>query len=93
MRAEAARLAETVASRFPVKRLYLHGSLADGRPLSVWSDIDLAVEGLPADRLLDLAGALTAAARYPIDIKPVEELADDQRRRIALRGVLLYERS
>ena len=92
MRAEATLLAGTVASQFPIKRLYLYGSVVDARPLSAWSDIDLAVEGLPPDRVLALAGALATAARHPVDIKPIEELADDQRRRIALEGVLLYER-
>jgi predicted nucleotidyltransferase len=92
MSGEAARLARTVARRFPIKRLYLYGSVANARPLSVWSDIDLAVEGLPPDLFLELAGALAAGTDYPVDLKPIEELAEDQRRSIALRGVLLYER-
>ena len=92
MRAEASRLANEMAGRFPFRRLYLFGSVADGRPLSVWSDMDLAVEGLPPGRFLDLAGALAAASSHTVDLKPMEELAADQRRRIALEGVLIYER-
>ncbi len=93
MRTEAARLACIVASRFPIRRLYLYGSVVDARPLSVWSDIDLAVEGLPPDRFLELSGALIAETDYPVDLKPIEELAEDQRRHIELRGVLLHERN
>ena len=92
MRAEAARLAGIVGSQFPIRRLYLYGSVVDARPLAVWSDIDLAVEGLPPGRFLELSGALTAATEYHVDLKPMEELAEDQRRHIALQGVLLLER-
>lgn len=92
MRADAERLARTVASRFPLERLYLFGSVAENRPLAAWSDMDLAVEGLPPDRFLELAGALASATSYTVDLKPIEGLAEDQRRQIRLRGVLLHER-
>ena len=92
MRAEAFRLASKAAEQFAFKRLYLFGSAVEARPVSVWSDIDLAVEGLPGDRFLELAGALSAGTSWPVDLKPYEELPASLRQRIALRGMVLHDR-
>jgi predicted nucleotidyltransferase len=92
MVAEASRLAGIAAERFPVRRVFLFGSVADGRGLSVWSDIDLAVEGLPAEMSLELLGVLTGSTRHALDVKRLEELPPAVREHVASRGVMVYER-
>ena len=93
MRAEALRLASEAARSFSFRRLYLIGSAVQpSRPLSVWSDLDLVVEGLDVRDYLRLAAALQAQTRYPVDLKPLEELAPEAQRGVAAAGILLYER-
>ena len=90
MHAEAVRLARLATERFSFRRLYLYGSVATGSPLSVWSDIDLAVEGLAPDDYFKLLGTLSAEAGYPIDVKPWEELPRPTRRHIIATGPVLH---
>ena len=92
MHAEAVRLARLAAARFELHRLYLFGSVARGSRLSAWSDIDLAVEGLPTEDYWPLVGMLAADARYPVDVKPLEEILPSGREEIRARGIVLYER-
>ncbi len=91
MRAEAVRLARLATERFSFRRLFLYGSVADGSPLSVWSDIDLAVEGLALDDYFKLLGTLRAEAGYPLDIKPWEDLPRPTRQRIIATGQVLHD--
>ncbi len=91
MRAEAVRLAGLATERFSFRRLYLYGSVATGSPLSVWSDIDLAVEGLPPDDYFKLLGTLSAEAGYPLDIKPWEELPPATREHVIATGAVLHD--
>lgn len=91
MRAEAVRLARLATERFSFRRLYLYGSVATGSPLSVWSDIDLAVVGLAPDDYFKLLGALSAEAGYPVDVKPWEALARPTRQHIIATGKVLYD--
>jgi predicted nucleotidyltransferase len=92
MRAEAERLAAAVADRFAFTRLHLYGSAVDARPVSVWSDLDFAVEGLPPELLLDLAGALAALTTMEVDLKPLEELPAETRQHIERQGLVLHGR-
>lgn len=92
MRTEAVRLARLAAARFELRRLYLFGSVARGSRLSAWSDIDLAVEGLPTEDYWSLVGMLAAAAKYPVDVKPLEDIVPSGREEIRARGIVLYER-
>ena len=91
MREEAYRLAALAAERFSFRRLYLFGSVVADTPLAVWSDIDLAVEGLAPEDYFRLLGTLTAATGYLLDLKPWEELARETRERIEQIGELLHD--
>ena len=92
MHTEAVRLARLAAARFEFRRLYLFGSVALGSRLSAWSDIDLAVEGLATEDYWPLVGMLAADARYPVDVKPLEDMLPSGREQIRARGIVLYER-
>ena len=93
MRREAARLARLAGERYRFRRIYLFGSVARSARLAVWSDIDLAVEGLAPGDYWPLVGMLTADAKYPIDIKPLEDIPAPSRDQIRTAGVVLYEAS
>ena len=69
MRREAERLARLAGGRYRFRRLNLFGSVARSARLAVWSDIDLAVEGLAPEDYWPLVGMLTAEAKYPLDVK------------------------
>jgi len=57
------------------RRVVLFGSLAEGA-LHDRSDIDLAVEGLPAARYWEALATLAAAAPAPVDLVRVEDAPD-----------------
>ena len=88
---EAVRLARLAAARFRFRRLYLFGSVASSSRLAVWSDIDMAVQGLATEDYWPLLGALSAVAEYRLDLKPLEEMPAAARRQIETTGVVLYE--
>ena len=74
------------------RRVILFGSVAEHRP-HAHSDIDLAVEGLPADRLLIAFAAAERAAGpgVAIDLVRVEEASPGLREAVS-RGEVLVER-
>lgn len=92
MYGEALRLGRLAAARFEFRRLYLFGSVTRNLRLSAWSDIDLAVEGLPTDDYWSLVGMLNADAKYPVDLKPLDDIVPSAREEIRVTGVVLYER-
>ena len=85
-------MAEDAAGRFPFRRMYLFGSTVGDGPLSAWSDIDLAVEGLPDEDFFRLLGYLTSRAPVEVDLKPMERLHSDLQESVRRRGMVLYER-
>ncbi len=91
MRREAERLARLAGERYRFRRLYLFGSVARSARLAVWSDIDLAVEGLAPEDYWPLVGLLTADAKYPLDVKVLEDLPAASRNEIRAFGVVLHE--
>lgn len=64
------------------RRVVLFGSLATG-PVHARSDIDLAVEGLPADRYWEALAQLGALAPAPVDLVRLEDASPALRDAIA----------
>lgn len=89
---EAYRLVHLLKTKgFRLKRVYLFGSVTTDKPLAPWSDIDLAVEGFPRDKFLKLYAYLLQNSRFPIDVKPLEELKERLKERIKKEGEIVYE--
>lgn len=87
--AVAREAAALLKSRFGARRVRVFGSLP-----TAWfherSDIDLAVEGIPLDRLSEAEAALAdLAPEFHVDLVPLEEIGDAPRllRRIEEEGV------
>jgi predicted nucleotidyltransferase len=71
-------------------RAWLFGSLAWGETHDE-SDIDLAVEGLPAGKQTALHVELMGVLPLRVDLLRLEELPESFRERILTEGRLLYE--
>jgi predicted nucleotidyltransferase len=77
-----------LAEHYRIKRLFLFGSSAD--PSHEGRDIDLAVEGLPAQDFFRFYGDLIFSVSKPIDLV---DLSQDSKftRLIRREGVPLYD--
>lgn len=71
--------------RSGAKRVWLFGSLAmnEGRENS---DVDLAVEGLPASAFFDVLSELMAVFAGPVDLVRIEDAPESLRRRVLEEG-------
>lgn len=93
--AEALPIARLLAARlrreFGARRVVLVGSLARG-DFGVGSDIDLAAEGVPADRFFEIGVALErAASPFRVDLIPLESASEAFLALMATEGVELRE--
>ena len=91
MHGKAVRLARLAAEQFRFRRIYLFGSVTSASRLAAWSDIDLAVEGLATEDFWRLVGMLSADAKYPLDVKSLDDIPAASRQEITTTGVVLYE--
>ncbi|MBX3462180.1 MAG: nucleotidyltransferase domain-containing protein [Planctomycetes bacterium] len=78
----AARLLAEAGAR----SVRLFGSLARG-DVSVTSDVDLAVTGLPAERHFAVLGGLMELFAGPVDLVRTEDAPPSLRERIAAEGI------
>lgn len=75
---------------YGAKRILLFGSLCRPGRFRYDSDIDLAVEGIPPDKITRAAADLMMTIDWPTDLKPLEEVDDFFRLRILEIGEVLY---
>ena len=92
LRQEAERLCRSAAKKFSFRKMYIYGSTVNTRPVSVWSDIDLIVEGLADDKYYAMAGYLNTHSGNDVDLKTYETLRPEFRDAIASDGITIYER-
>lgn len=85
---EARRAARLLVDEFGVTRVVVFGSLARGR-FREGSDIDLAVEGLPASHFIRADARLAWELSLPLDLKPLDECSPLLRRHIDEDGIEL----
>ncbi len=76
-----------------IRRVWLFGSLAKGRRPDFRSDIDFAVEGLPATAHYRALSQIDAAVSLPADLVRWEDADKTLRDQISQTGILLYERT
>lgn len=89
-REEAERLASLMVRNYRFKRLYLFGSVIKDGPLAPWSDIDLAVEGLEKTEFFKLGALLLKNAKFPVDLKPFEDIDERTKKKIQEEGEVIY---
>lgn len=95
IRQKALRTAEILKNilveEFSVKKIILFGSILEKGCFKEDSDIDIAVEGLSKDKYFIALGRLMMESPFDIDLKPVEDVSDLLKKRIA-KGKVLYEK-
>jgi predicted nucleotidyltransferase len=74
------------------ERVWLFGSLARGRPQDERSDIDLAVEGLPAEVNLRLLSELDQLLLCPVDLVELERASPALRAQVEQHRILFENR-
>lgn len=83
-------LKEILIKEFRVKKVVLFGSVLEKGCFEEDSDIDIAVEGLPKKDYFSALARLMSEGPFEIDLKPIEDVSDLFKQRIA-RGKVLYE--
>jgi predicted nucleotidyltransferase len=92
-RAIARRVARLLVRRYGARRVVLCGSLARG-DFRRGSDIDLAVEGVPADRFFEAsAAAAKTAGEFEVDVVPIELATRRYREWLSREGIVLHGES
>jgi predicted nucleotidyltransferase len=87
----AERLKEILIKEFHVKKIVLFGSILKKRCFEDDSDIDIAVEGLSKKDYFSALARLMMESPFEIDLKPIEDVSDLFKQRIA-KGKVLYEK-
>jgi predicted nucleotidyltransferase len=93
-RKQALRVARQAASllhnEFDAQKVMLFGSLAIPGNFTLWSDIDLAVFGVPADRFYAAVAAITGlSAEFKVDLIDAETCKASLRDAIDQDGIAL----
>ena len=93
-RKRAMRVARQAASllrkEFDAKKVMLFGSLAIPEYFTLWSDIDLAVFGVPADRFYGAVAAVTGlSADFKVDLVDAETCKVSLRDAIDRDGIVI----
>jgi predicted nucleotidyltransferase len=92
-RMTARKVARLLVRRYGARRVVLCGSLARG-DFRQGSDIDLAVEGVPAARFFEAsAAAARAAGEFDVDVVPIESATPRYREWLADEGIVLHDQS
>lgn len=93
LKSEAYRLVELLKKRdFKFEKLFLFGSVISEKPLGPWSDIDLVVKGLNSKNYYKMYSFLLQNSKFPVDLKPYEDIKKSFKKKVKHRGELLYEK-
>jgi predicted nucleotidyltransferase len=86
----ARRAVTLLRKEFDAKKVVLFGSLAIQDSFTLWSDIDLAVFGVPADRFYAAVAAITGlSAEFKVDLIDAETCKTSLRDAIHRDGIAL----
>ncbi|MBM4201523.1 MAG: nucleotidyltransferase domain-containing protein [Gammaproteobacteria bacterium] len=82
---EVRRIAAVLRDQFGATRVIVFGSLVRGR-FTERSDLDLAVEGLDAERFFAALAMANGLTDRTVDLKPLESLSPHFRERVLATG-------
>jgi predicted nucleotidyltransferase len=83
----AREAAEILRNEFGAKKVILFGSLAQRGRFTLWSDIDLAVQGIPPSRFFEAVGAVTGmSSQFKIDLIDMDTCLPSLRNNIEAVG-------
>ena len=85
--ATARKAAELLRSEFCAKKVFVFGSLARHGGFTLWSDIDIAAQGIPSKRFFEAVGIITGlSAEFKIDLVDIESCPITMRKTIQTEG-------
>ena len=90
LKARARKAAVDLAETYGVQRVWLFGSLVGGQPHAE-SDVDVLVEGLPAEEWLRAGSRVERWVEAPVDLIRVEDASPHLVRHVIAEGELLYD--
>lgn len=86
----AVRAAAILKERYGAQKVVAFGSLVDRSRFSRWSDVDLAVWGIPDNRFYAAVGVVTGLSeKFKVDLVDPEDCRASLRRAIESEGVEL----
>jgi predicted nucleotidyltransferase len=86
-------IAAMVVERYNPKRVWQWGSLLDKTSFAEYSDIDMAVEGIPgAETFFALMGDAMKLTDFSLDIVQMEKIEPEFSELIRSKGKVIYER-
>lgn len=86
----AQEAAQLLREEFEAEKVLLFGSLLHRSWFTVWSDIDLAVRGVPPDRFFSAVAAVTGLSPdFQIDLVDLDECSTSLRSVIDRDGIVL----
>lgn len=88
---EAWRLSKLLMVRFGARSVWLFGSLAWGDVFTTETDIDLAVQGMPAENFFKALNFLEHETKFPVDLIDLDTAPEQLRQRILAEGKVLHE--
>ncbi len=91
---QAQQLARDAARRlreeFGARRVVLFGSAVEQSSFTRWSDVDLAVRGVPPERFCEAVAAVTSLHTHiPVDLVDAEQCSEELKKIIEQEGVEL----
>lgn len=91
---DASAIVTGIAERFSPVRIYQWGSLLDRARFRQYSDIDIAVEGVPDTRTYAQLEAMAwGMTDFPLDLVRLERIEPEYADIIRQKGVVVYERT
>ena len=85
---DAKQLAALLRKHFKFDSLYLYGSILSDR-FRPGSDLDLIVKGMRIRDFFKAYAMLIKESRFPVDLKPFEDLPDEFKARILEQGMFI----
>jgi hypothetical protein len=83
--------AQLLAKQFKARKVYLFGSVASPEFFHEKSDVDLAVEGISAEKYFSALAKLSGVfGGRKVDLVPLEDAAPGIKKRIEEKGKLIY---
>jgi predicted nucleotidyltransferase len=91
--ADCRKIVAMIIERYRPLRIYQWGSLLNREMFREWSDIDIAVEGIPGPEVFSsLYGDADRMTNFPLDLVEMERVHPLHAETIRTRGKLVYSR-
>ncbi|WP_273701862.1 nucleotidyltransferase family protein [Tepidanaerobacter acetatoxydans] len=86
----AKKAAAILHQKYKAEKVWVFGSLANKEMFNLWSDIDIAVKGIPPELFYKSVGEVTSlASDFSIDVVDIEDCSSSLRENIEKGSILV----